>query len=148
MCNILVKEKLMSNLSDKMHKKFIKDVTPANTPPRKSELKQTRRRRQRKRHLKMQLRVSAIISQLFKVITLTKCVLTILELIEIGSNAPEVRRQNRIFGIICSTSSRQLQNETVHVVERTRTTMKCPKMKNARAKRAKLLFFSVKYVNL
>ena len=80
-----------------------------------------------------------------------KCVLTILELIEIWTNAPEVRRQNWIFVIICSTSSTQLQNETFHVVERTRTTMKCPRMKNARAKRAKgakLFFFSVKYANL
>ena len=35
-----------------------------------------------------------------------------------------------------------------NVMERTRTSAKCPKMKNARAKRAKLLFFNVKYVNL
>ena len=44
------------------------------------ELKQTRRRRKRERHLKMWFRVSAIIFQLFKVILLEKCVLTILEL--------------------------------------------------------------------
>ena len=44
------------------------------------ELKQTRRRRKRERHLKMWLRVSAIIFQLFKLIMLEKCVLTILEL--------------------------------------------------------------------
>ena len=44
------------------------------------EFKQTRGRRQRERHLTMSLRVSAIISQLFKVITLAKCALTIVEL--------------------------------------------------------------------
>ena len=36
----------------------------------------------------------------------------------------------------------------IHVAERTRTSTKCQKMKNARAKRAKLLFFIVKYGNL
>ena len=46
------------------------------------------------------------------------------------------------------TSSTQLQNKSFHVVERTRTSTKCQKMKNARAKRAKLLFFIVKYANL
>ena len=41
------------------------------------------------------------------------------------------------------TSSTQLQNTSFHFVERTRTSTnsKCAKMKNARAKRAKLLFF-------
>ena len=39
------------------------------------------------------------------------------------------------------TSSTQPQNRSFHVVERTRTSAKCPKMENARAKRAKLLFF-------
>ena len=46
------------------------------------------------------------------------------------------------------TSSSQLQNRSFHVVERTRTSTKCQKMKNARAKRANLLFFTVKYANL
>ena len=46
------------------------------------------------------------------------------------------------------TSSTQLQNRSFHVVERTRTSAKCSKMKYARAKRAKLLFFIVKYANL
>ena len=45
------------------------------------------------------------------------------------------------------TSSTQLQNRSFHVVERTRTFPKCQKMKNARAKRAKILFFIVKYAN-
>ena len=46
------------------------------------------------------------------------------------------------------TSSTQLQNKSFHVVERTRTSSKCQKKKNARAKRAKILFFIVKYANL
>ena len=46
------------------------------------------------------------------------------------------------------TSSTQLQNRSFHVVEGTRTSSKCQKMKNARAKRAKILFFIVKYANL
>ena len=39
------------------------------------------------------------------------------------------------------TSSTQLKNISFHVVERTRTSSKCQKMKNARAKRAKNLNF-------
>ena len=46
------------------------------------------------------------------------------------------------------TSSTQLQNWSFHVVERTRTSTKCQKLKYARAKRAKILFFIVKYANL
>ena len=46
------------------------------------------------------------------------------------------------------TSSTQLQNRSFHVVERTRTSSKCQKMRNARAKRSKLLFFIVKHANL
>ena len=46
------------------------------------------------------------------------------------------------------TSSKQQQNKSFHVVERTRTSAKCPKMKNARAKRAKLFFSIFKYANL
>ena len=41
------------------------------------------------------------------------------------------------------TSSRQLQNRSFYVVERTRTALKCTKMKIARAKHAKRLFFIV-----
>ena len=40
------------------------------------------------------------------------------------------------------TSSTQLQNRSFHVVERTRTSSKCQKMKNARAKCAKIHFFT------
>ena len=46
------------------------------------------------------------------------------------------------------TLSTYLQNRSFHVVERTRTSLKCQKKKNARAKRAKILFFIVKYANL
>ena len=46
------------------------------------------------------------------------------------------------------TSSTQLQERSFHVIERTRTSSKCQKMKNARAKRAKILFIIVKYANL
>ena len=43
------------------------------------------------------------------------------------------------------TSSTQLQNRSFRVVERTRTSAKCQKMKYARAK---ILYFIVKYANL
>ena len=45
-------------------------------------------------------------------------------------------------------SSTRLQNRSFHVVERTRTIVKCTKMKNPRAKRAKFLFIIEKYANL
>ena len=77
---------------------------------------------------------------------LEKCVLTILEL-----NWNQHLGHKKIKLNICHhmlASSTQLQNRSFHVVERTRTSTKCQKMKNARAKRAKLLFFIVKYANL
>ena len=46
------------------------------------------------------------------------------------------------------TSSTHQQNRLFHAVERTRTSSKCQKMKNARAKRAKILFSIVKYAIL
>ena len=110
------------------------------------ELNQTRLQRKREPYLKMLPGVSAIISQLFKAITLAKCVLTILEL-----NWNQRFRGKRTKLNICHhmlTSSTQLQNRSSHVVERTRRSARCPRMKNARAKRAKLLFFIVKYANL
>ena len=75
-----------------------------------------------------------------------KCVLTLLEL---NWNQRLGHRRTKLN--ICHhmlTSSTQLQNRSFHVVERTTTSSKCRKMKNARAKRAKLLFFIVKYANL
>ena len=77
---------------------------------------------------------------------LAKCVLTILEL-----NWNQRLRHKKTKLNICHhmlTSSTQLQNRSFHVVERTRTSSKCQKMKNARAKRAKMLFFIFKYANL
>ena len=94
----------------------------------------------------MEVRVSAIIFQLYKVIMLEKCVLTIREL---NWNQRLGHKKTKLN--ICHhmlTSSTQLQNRSFHVVERTRTSSKCQKMKNARAKRAKILFFIVKYANL
>ena len=114
--------------------------------PLNRELKQTRRRRKRERHLKMWLHVSAIIFQLFKLIMLEKCVLTILEL-----NCNQRLGHKKAKLNICHhmlTSSTQLQSKSFHVVERTRTSSKFQKIKNAHVKRAKILFFIVKYANL
>ena len=86
------------------------------------------------------------IAELFKVSTVAKCVLTIQEL-----NSNQRFRDKKTKLNICHhvlTSSSQLQNRTFHVVERTRTSAECPKMKNARANRENLLFFTVKYANL
>ena len=77
---------------------------------------------------------------------LEKCVLTILEL---NRNQRLGHKKTKLN--ICHqtlTLSTQLQNRKFHVVERTITSSKCQKMKNARAKRAKILFFIVKYANL
>ena len=117
-------------------------------PTKNRELMQTRRRRGRKRerHLKMWLRVSAIIFQLFKLVLLEKCVLTTLEL-----NCNKRLGHEKTKLNICHhtlTSSTHSQNSSFHVVERTGTSTNCQKMKNARAKRAKILFFIVKYANL
>ena len=46
------------------------------------------------------------------------------------------------------TSSTQPKNKSFHVVDRTIVAAKCTKMKNARAKRAKLLFFIISYANV
>ena len=74
-----------------------------------------------------------------------KCVLTILELNwnqRLGHKKTKLNICHHMF-----TSSTQLQNGSFHNVERTRTSTKCQKMKNARAKRAKVLFLIVKYAN-
>ena len=94
----------------------------------------------------MEIRVSVIISQLFKIITLAKCFLTILEL-----NWNQRFRNKTTKLNICHhmlSSSTQLQNRSFHVVEGARRSAKCEKMKNARAKRAKMLILVVKYANL
>jgi len=78
---------------------------------------------------------------------LEKCRLTVLELIwnqRLGHKRTKLNMCQHML-----TSSTQLQNRSFHVVERTRTSSKCQKMKYARAKRAKILFFIVKlYANL
>ena len=77
---------------------------------------------------------------------LEKCVVTVLEL---NWNKRLGHKKTKLN--ICHhmlTSSTQLQNRSFHVVERTRTSSKCQKMKYARAKRAKILFSIVKYANL
>ena len=48
------------------------------------------------------------------------------------------------FSIIQSHYAKQV----IHVIEKTRTPSKCQKIKNARAKRAKILFLIVKYAHL
>ena len=82
----------------------------------------------------------------YSVIMLEKCALTIVELNlnqRLGHNRTKLSNCHHML-----TSSTQLQNRSIHVVEKTRTSSKCQKMKNARAKRAKILFFVVKYANL
>ena len=72
-----------------------------------------------------------------------KRVLTILELNwnkRLGHEKTKLNICHHTF-----TSSTHLQNWSFHVVERTRTSTKCQKMKNARAK---ILFLIVKYANL
>ena len=68
-----------------------------------------------------------------------------------GINWNQRSRNKTIKLNICHhmlSSSTQLQNRAFYVIERTRTSAKCEKMKKARAKRAKLLFLVVKYANL
>ena len=77
---------------------------------------------------------------------LEKCALTILELNWSQRLGKKKTKINICHDML--TSSTQLQNRSFHVVERTRTSSKCQKMKNARAKCAKILFFIVKYANL
>ena len=103
------------------------------------ELKQTRRRRKQERHLKMKLCVSAVIFQLFKIITLENCVLTILEL---NWNQRLGHKKTKLN--ICHhmlTSSTQLQNWSFHVVERTRTSTKCEKNEICTCKACKNTIF-------
>ena len=87
----------------------------------------------------MSLRVSEIF-QLFKVIMPEKCALTIWEL-----NRNQRFGQDKIehlssYAHVVHTTAKR----SFHVIERTRTSSKCQKMKNARAKRAKILFSIVK----
>ena len=103
------------------------------------ELKQTRRRRKQLRHLKMKLCVSAVIFQLFKIITLENCVLTILELNWNQRLGYKKTKLNICHHML--TSSTQLQNWSVHVVERTRTSTKCEKNEICTCKACKNTIF-------
>ena len=77
---------------------------------------------------------------------LEKCVLTVLELNWNKRLGYKKTKLNICHHML--TSSTQLQNWSFHVVERTRTSSKCQKMKYASGKRAKILFSIVKYANL
>ena len=92
------------------------------------------------------LRAHETRSKLVCSLLLEKFVLTIL-----GLNMNQRLGHKKTKINICHlmlTSSTQLQNRSFRVVERTRTSSKCQKMKNAPAKRAKILFFIVEYANL
>ena len=77
---------------------------------------------------------------------LEKCVLAILKLNWNQRLGHKWTKLNICHPML--TSSTHLKNWSFHVVERTRTSSRCQKMKNARAKRARILFFIVKYANL
>ena len=69
---------------------------------------------------------------------LEKCVLTILELTwnqQLGHKNTILKICHHVLPL-----SMQLQNRSFHIVERTRMSSKCQKMKNTRAERAKILF--------
>ena len=78
---------------------------------------------------------------------LEKCDLTILELNYWNQRLGHKKTKSNICHHMLTLST-QLQNRSFHVIERMRMSSKCQKMKNARAKRAKILFFIVKYANL
>ena len=83
--------------------------------------------------------VSAFIFYILKVIMLEICVLTILEL---NWNQRLGHRKTKLN--ICHdmlTSSTQLQNRSFHVIERTRTSSKCQKMKKCTCKACKNTVF-------
>ena len=81
-----------------------------------------------------------------KSLCLKKCVLTFLELNWNQRLGHKNTKLNICYHMLSSPT--QLQNRSFHVEERTTTSSKCQKMKNARAKRAKILFFIVKCANL
>ena len=81
---------------------------------------------------------------LFSVAWLPKCLLTILELNWYERYGDGNKKLKDCLQVLTQNTTKS----TFHVVERTRTDVKCTKMKNARAKRAKLLFFVVEYANM
>ena len=64
-------------------------------------------------------------------------------------NGFEIKTESEKF-VVKSTRRplTQLQNRSFHVVDWTKAAVKCTKMKNAQAKRAKLLFHVDRYANL
>ena len=106
--------------------------------------KQIRRGRQRERHLKMQLRVSAVISQLFKV------------KLFLHSNYPRIKLQPALLRLEDKIEHLSSYAHVVHttvkqvISRRGKSENVCEmyKNENTRAKRAELLFFIVKYANL
>ena len=101
-----IRQVVLANSCIQQGLKFLREVQrPA---PHNRELKQTRRLRKRERHLKMCPCVSAIIFQLFKLIMLEKCVLTILELNWNQRLGHKMTKLNICYHML--TSSTQLQN--------------------------------------
>ena len=87
----------------------------------------------------MKLCVSAVIFQLFKIITLENCVLTILEL---NWNQPLGHKKSKLnISHNMLTSSTQLQNCSFHVIQRTRTSTKCEKNEICTCKACKNTIF-------
>ena len=102
------------------------------------ELKQTWRRRKRERHLKMHF-----CNHFWIIQTHYSWKMELNRNQRLGHQKTKLNICHHRF-----TLSTQLQNRSFHVVERTRTSTKCQKMKRACAKCAKILFFIVKYANL
>ena len=82
---------------------------------------------------------SVTIPRLFEIASIEKCLLTTLE-----SNWCELFEWKFVVKCCVDITAKQV----FHVLDRTRTAAKCTKMKNARAKRAKLRILIVKYANL
>ena len=75
------------------------------------------------KYMKTQLRVSAMISRLFQVIMRAKCVLSIMELNwnqRLRDKKTKLKKRRQML-----TSSTKQQNLSFHVIERTRTVLKC-----------------------
>ena len=80
-------------------------------------------------------RLSEIISRLFLVVWLAKCVPTILELNWYERFVDQKKKLTACHQVL--TSSTQLHKRSLHVVDWTKTAAKCTTMKKARAKRGK-----------
>ena len=105
------------------------------------ELEQGQGRRERQRLSHFSNHFSTILSH-----NAPKYILTILELNWYQLFGDGGRKKIKINRQVL-TSSTNLQNRSLLVVDRTRTATKCTKMKKARAKHAKVLLCNVKYAN-